>query len=187
MKKATTLAGVLTVIGAAGLSLAAVQAPPDQGPQRGAEGAATLNKQDTDFFQSAAQGNLLEVKLGELAAKQAASEDVRKFGQRMVDDHGKLNRELSQIAQQKKGVTMPQQLDKKHQNEVNKLAQHSGAKFDHEYMSRISDEHQKEIKAYEKQVKDAKDPDLKQYASNALPSLQEHLALAKDVKSRIKK
>jgi putative membrane protein len=187
MKNATMLAGVLAVIGLAGLSVAAAPSAPGQAPQQAQRATPTLSKQDTKFFEDAAQGDMLEVKLGELAVKNAASEDVRKFGQRMVDDHSKLNAQLAQIAQDKKGVVMPQQLDKKHQNEIEKLSKNTGAKFDHEYMSRMVDEHEKDIKAFEKQAKDGKDPDLKQFASTALPTLQSHLAQAKEIEARVKK
>jgi len=182
MKKATMLAGALAVAGLAGLAGAAETAPDPAQAQ-----AAALSKQDTDFFEDAAQGGLLEVRLGQLAVKQAESEDVRKFGQRMVDDHGKLNGQLAHFAQQKKGLVMPHALDRKHQEQVDKLARESGEKFDHEYMSLMPEEHQKDIKAFEKQAKDGHDPDVKLFAANALPTLQEHLAQAQQIEARIKK
>ena len=41
---------------------------------------------------------MAEVELGKLATQKASSEDVKKFGQRMVDDHTKANDQLKQIA-----------------------------------------------------------------------------------------
>jgi putative membrane protein len=185
MKNATMLAGVLAVIGLTGFSASAAQPGPDQAPAQAPN--ATLAKQDSDFFEDAAQGGLLEVKLGQLAVKNATNEDVRKFAQRMIDDHTKLNTQLTQIGHQKKGVTVPSALDKKHQKEVDKLAQYTGAKFDHEYMSRMVDEHENDVKAFDKQAKDGKDPDLKQLAASTLPTLQDHLTQAKEIEARLKK
>jgi putative membrane protein len=185
MKNATMLAGVLTVIGLAGLSVAATQGGPQQTQAQAPN--ATLSKDDADFYEDATQGGLLEVKLGQLAVKNATNEDVRKFAQRMIDDHTKLNTQLAQIGHQKKGITVPSALDKKHQKEVDKLAQHTGAKFDREYMSRMVDDHENDVKAFDKEARDGKDPDLKQLAASTLPTLQDHLTQAKEIEARLKK
>lgn len=185
MKKATMLAGVLAVLGTSALSLAAAEPAPAQAARPAAAGP--LDKQDTDFFEDAAQGNLLEVKLGQLAVKNAESDAVRKFGQRMIDDHEKLNAQLTQIGHDKQGVAVPSTLDKKHVGEVDKLAQYKGAKFDREYMRRMVEEHQKDVKAFEKQAKDSKDPELKAFAAGAVPLLQDHLTQARDIDAHLKK
>jgi len=181
MKKAMILAGVLGAIALAGLASAQTTPAPQGSP------ATTLNKQDTDFFEDAAQGGLLEVKLGQLAVKNATSDEVRKFGQRMIDDHTKLNTQLMQLGQQRKGLTLPRALDKKHQDEVDKLAHYTGAKLDRENRSRMVDDHEKDVTAFEKKSKDGKDPELKQLAANALPTLQEHLTQAREIEARVKK
>lgn len=185
MKNATMLAGVLAVLGLAGLSVAADRA--EQAPQQAPTPATQLSKQDTDFFEDAAQGGLLEVRLGQLAVKNATNEEVRKYAQRMIDDHSKLNTQLAQIAHQKRGLVVPNALDKKHQNEIDKLAQQTGAKFDRDYMSRMVDDHEKDVKAFDKQARDGKDADLKALAASTLPTLQDHLTQAKEIESRLKK
>lgn len=50
-----------------------------------------LSASDKKFVKEAAQGNLAEVELGQLATQKASADDVKKFGQRMADDHGKAN------------------------------------------------------------------------------------------------
>src|SRR5688572_17073622 len=69
-------------------------------------GRQQLKSSDRKFVMNAAQGNMAEVELGRLASERGASPRVKQFGQRMVDDHGKANGELMQLAQQK-GVTPP--------------------------------------------------------------------------------
>lgn len=192
MKTVILLTTVLSVAGLAGLS--AAQTTPsagsarqkDQKDQKDAPAASSLAKQDMDFFEEAAQGGLMEVKLGQVAVRQAASEDVRKFGQRMIDDHTKANARLAEIGRDKK-LVVPQELDKKHKDMVDKLTQNTGAKFDREYMSHMADDHQNDVKMFEKEAKDGKDADLKQFAANTLPTLQEHLSLSKDLDTRLKK
>jgi putative membrane protein len=166
-----------------GRSESAQNAP--RAAQKGLEQGATLDSADRKFINDAALDGMLEVKLGQMATKQAANEEVKKFGQRMVDDHTKMNSDLTKLAGQK-GVTIPQMLDKKHQDKVDKLAKLGGVDFDKEYMKEMVDDHESTVKGFEKAAKDAKDPDVKSFAAAAIPKLQEHHSTAKDIHSRVK-
>lgn len=155
----------------------------DQGQGKGQ--GAVLDNADRKFLNEAAASGLAEVKLGQLAVKQAANEDVKKFGQRMIDDHTRMNSDLTKLAQPK-GVTPPTTLDKKHQEKIDKLSKRGGAEFDKAYVDEMVDEHQRDVDNFEKASKDAKDGDVKGFAARSLPMLREHLASAKDIQSRIK-
>src|ERR1700704_5457665 len=61
---------------------------------------------DATFVMKAAKGGMAEVELGKLAAEKGTSNEVKKFGQRMVDDHGKGGNELQTLAQSK-NITLP--------------------------------------------------------------------------------
>src|SRR5664279_2006731 len=63
-----------------------------------ANAAATVSTADTTFILAAAQGGMTEVKLGELASKNAKRDDVKEFGQRMVKDHTAINDNLKVLA-----------------------------------------------------------------------------------------
>jgi putative membrane protein len=141
-------------------------------------GMASLSSQDRDFLMDAAMGGLEEVELGRLAAQQGMSEAVKQFGQRMVDDHSKANTELMTLAQSK-GITLPTTLDEKHQKDVTKLTAMSGAEFDRAYAKMMLSDHNKDVSEFEKQSMRGVDPDLKAFAAKTLPTLQEHLQLAK--------
>src|SRR4051794_40796246 len=60
-----------------------------------------LSAQDRNFATKAAQAGLAEVAAGKLAASNGGSDAVKKFGEQMVQDHGKANDQLKQIAQAK--------------------------------------------------------------------------------------
>jgi putative membrane protein len=85
---------------------------------------------------------MAEVQLGKLAAEKALSQEVKQFGQRMVDDHGKANDRLKQLATTK-GVNLPTELDRSTQREMDKLAKLSGADFDREYMKHMVSDHRR--------------------------------------------
>ena len=123
----------------------------------------------------------MEVKLGELASQKAASAQVKEFGAMMVKDHGKANQELKDLAG-KKGVTLPAELDSKHQGMVDKFSKLSGEAFDKEYVSDMVSDHKKDVAEFEKASKSAADADLKAWAGQTLPTLQTHLKHAQDLK-----
>lgn len=141
-------------------------------------GMGALNSRDRDFIMDAAIGGMEEVELGRIAAQKGTSEAVKTFGQRMVDDHSKANEELMTLTQSK-GITLPTTLDEKHRAEVTKLSAMTGADFDRAYSKMMLSDHNKDVSEFEKQSTKGTDPDLKAFASKTLPTLQEHLQMAK--------
>src|ERR1043166_1821504 len=96
----------------------------------------------------------------------------------MVDDHSKANTDLMTVAQSK-GITLPTTLDEKHRDQVKKLQAMTGADFDRAYSKLMLSDHKKDVSEFEKQSTKGTDPDLKAFASRTLPTLQEHLQMAK--------
>ena len=80
-----------------------------------------------------------------------------------------------------KGMTLPTALDEKHQKDVTKLSAMSGAEFDRAYSKMMLSDHTKDVKEFEKQSTKGGDPDLKAFASKTLPTLQEHLQMARNL------
>jgi putative membrane protein len=141
--------------------------------------SANLDHSDRKFLETAAKDGLAEVELGQLAGQRAQAAEVKQFGQRMVQDHGKANDELKQLASSK-GVQVPAETDKSHQKKMEKLQKLSGADFDKAYMDDMVKDHKKDVKEFQKQAKSAKDPDVKAFASKTAPTLQDHLQMAEN-------
>jgi len=144
-----------------------------------------LSHGDRKFIEEAAQGGMAEVQLGQLATQKAQSDQVKQFGQKMVDDHTKANDQLKQIASSK-GVTLPTTLDSKSKREMDRLSKLSGAQFDREYMKHMVSDHRKDVKDFKKEAKSAKDPDLKSFASSTEPVLEQHLQLAESTDAAVR-
>jgi putative membrane protein len=137
---------------------------------------ATLSQSDRSFVSQAASGGLFEVQSSEFALQQQGlSSKDKEFAQMMVDDHGKANRELSQIAA-KKGVTVPTQLLQKDQQQLDQLKNKSGADFVKQYRETQKKAHDEAIALFEKQARDGQDQDLKAFAEKSLPVLRKHRA-----------
>jgi putative membrane protein len=143
-------------------------------------GMANMAAQDHNFLMDAAMGGMLEVELGRMATTQGASDAVKQFGQRMVDDHGKANQELMSLAQSK-GITLPTEIDEKHKKDMTKLSSLSGAEFDREYGKMMLSDHLKDVSEFEKQSTRGTDADLKAFATKTLPTLKEHLKMAESL------
>ena len=141
-------------------------------------GMGKMSSSDHEFVMEAAMGGMMEVELGRIAAQKGMSESVKQFGQRMVDDHSKANEELMSLATSK-GMTLPTALDEKHKKDVTKLSAMSGADFDRAYSRMMLSDHNKDVKEFEKQSTKGADPDIKAFAGKTLPTLQEHLQMAK--------
>ncbi|SRR5581483_11570782 len=142
--------------------------------------SSQLSAADQEFVKKAAQGGMAEVELGKLAAQNASSDEVKKFGQRMVDDHGKANDQLKQLAGSK-GVTLPADLTAKDQALKDRLSKLSGEEFDRAYMKNMVRDHKKDVAEFKKESTSAKDNDVKSFASQTLPTLEDHLKQAQSI------
>jgi len=134
---------------------------------------------DQQFMMKAAQGGLAEVEMGKLAKDHASSQNVKDFGQNMVDDHSKANDELKDLAS-KKNVTLPTDVDAKDKATMDRLSALNGAAFDKAYMRHMVSDHKKDISEFQKEASSGSDTDVKSWASKTLPTLQHHLQMAED-------
>jgi putative membrane protein len=152
---------------------------------RSTGGGSAIKSSDRTFVTNAAMGGMAEVELGNLAKEKASSDAVKQFGQRMVTDHTKANDQLKQVAASK-NITLPTSLDAKHQAMKDRLSKLSGAEFDRAYMKDMVADHEKDVKEFQKESQSGSDPEIKNFASQTLPTLQEHLQMAKDTDNGVK-
>ncbi|HEV2864211.1 MAG TPA: DUF4142 domain-containing protein [Pyrinomonadaceae bacterium] len=139
---------------------------------------------DSKFAMEAAMGSLAEIAAGRLATEKGASEDVKQFGRRMIEDHTKAGDELTQIATAK-GMTLPTAPDPKHQSHMAKLSGLSGEKFDREYIKMMVGDHKKTVALFQREADRGADPELKGFASRNLPVIQEHLRMAQRISDKM--
>lgn len=135
---------------------------------------------ETSFLKQAGQGNLLEVKLGQLASQKSQNSSVKEFADRLVKDHGKANEHLKDVAE-KHQITVPTSLDAKHQKKIEDLETKSGSEFDKEFARMMIKSHKKGVSKYQAAAEECEDADLKSYAQRTLPTLKEHFRMAQDL------
>jgi putative membrane protein len=149
---------------------------------KGGKGKAAAAEPMTDqqFVDFAGQTDMLEANLGQLAATNASAQAVKDYAQMLVTDHTADYNQLTAAAG-KANATAPKGLDEEHAKMASSLTSLKGAAFDHRYVTEMIAGHKKAIAIYTKEASDATSPDLKAYASAALPVLQKHLSGAEDI------
>jgi putative membrane protein len=145
--------------------------------QASTEPKGTAPKSDQDFVTFAAETDMTEAHLGQLAANQAASQGVKDFGQMLVTDHTNDYQQVSMVAS-KAGLTVPKGLDAKHEKMVAPFEKLKGAAFDRQFVREMVAGHTKAIAEYKREAQEAQSADVKAYASQTLPTLQKHLEAA---------
>lgn len=143
-----------------------------------------LSRQDRTFAEHAMAGSMLEVQLGKLTEQRAQNDGVKRFGQRMVTDHTQASQQLSEIGA-RLGLAPPAELPREQRRTVDKLAGLSGAEFDRAYMAAMIDDHKKDIGEFRKQADKGENAELKTFAQQTMPILEQHLRLAEDTQSRL--
>jgi putative membrane protein len=135
---------------------------------------------DQQFIDMAAQTDMMEAHLGQMAADQAASQDVKDYAQTLVTDHTADYQQLTALGS-KDGLTVPTALDAAHNKMIAPLEKLKGAAFDARYIHEMIAGHTEAIGVYTKESSDAQNSDVKTYASATLPTLHKHLDAAKDL------
>jgi putative membrane protein len=139
---------------------------------------ARLERADRRFMERAAEGGMAEVALGKVARERATDPQVKAFAQRMEEDHGKANQELMQLAGTK-GVELPKEPERSAKRDAERMsAMKPGPDFDRAYMKHMVDDHKKTVTEFGKASREARDPEVKAFATKQLPTLENHLELA---------
>jgi putative membrane protein len=175
----------------------------------GTAGAGVSNG-DKNFINDQLSGGMAEVELAKVAKDHAASADVKRFAQMMIDDHTQAGDQLKQVASSH-AVPMDVKIDGKHQNLMEKLSKLNGSDFDKEYMSAMVDDHQDAVRDLRSRVDEnrsasdrltGKNPEnaaavkpeqsdnrvtmsINEWAANTLPTVERHLDRAKEIKDSV--
>ncbi|HZM34464.1 MAG TPA: DUF4142 domain-containing protein [Burkholderiales bacterium] len=140
--------------------------------------AAGATSPDAAYMRDIVQGNLAEIATGKLAVAKAQSPEVRRFGQLMIEDHAKLQRQGAQVAAAN-GWPLPSAPHERHQAVAKKLDSTSGESFERAYMEQMVKDHAETLQLLERTFQEAQDPQLRRVAQSAIPHVRQHLDLAR--------
>ena len=144
-----------------------------------------LSTSDKEFMKIAAQSDMTEAHLGQVAQDQASQADLKDFGRTLAQDYTNAYNELTELAN-KTGETIPKGIDVYRNKALAHLIRLKGNTFDHPFLRREIQDHKLELARFKREAARGQDPDVKAYASKMIPTLEEQLhkarALAKSEK-----
>jgi len=142
----------------------------------------SLNGSDQQFLLQASYSNQNEISAGHAAAVHGSVDSVRFFGQKMVTDHTTAQASLDSLASQF-NVQLPQSADSAHGVFFIQLQALSGNAFDTTYMAAQVRDHQSAVALFQNEISNGNSQLIKNYVSQNLPVIQEHLQMAQSILS----
>ncbi|MDF2434301.1 MAG: putative rane protein [Mucilaginibacter sp.] len=136
----------------------------------------------TDFIKKAYLGNLMQIKCGNLAMKNAKDGGVRSFGSQMIADHSQINEQLHLLVQTKNYNIRARDTSGKSIDKLLKKASPTG--FDNFYISKMVTE-DKELVALYQNALTINDPGIQNFVKSTLPVLKGHLSSAIAMANRL--
>ena len=190
----TSLAGAaLFLMGAAALAQqpgmgGGQNAPAQQQPMPGQPGApdsmapgtpdtsaeqSASKYADNSFVEDTLKTDNAQVAMSQLAQQKSSSDDVKQFGEKMVQVHTQLDNQLMPLAKQLQ-VSEPKGPAKKEKQEIAKLETLSGPQFDTEYIQAMAREQQHALKTFQDEAKQSQNSPAAQAAKMDEPVLSQH-------------
>lgn len=143
----------------------------------------TLSTTDATFINTVGQAGVEEVQFGQLAQTKAASPAIRRFARQMVAQHTTANQQLMALGQSKQ-LTPPTDMDTMHTQMFSDLQGLRGRAFDKRYMDGQVQDHQAVVAAFQTEAQNGTDADVKAWAAQNLPMMQQHLSMAQRLDPR---
>jgi putative membrane protein len=161
-----------------------VQAARETNPTAPDDTNAPLSEADKAFLNQAQTDSIKERSIARVALDKSRNEDVRDYAEMIVDDHTEALDQAVKLMNEK-GIPQPNNLpEAKHEAEA-KLSSLSGPAFDREFASMMVQDHEKAVEAFRNEQNTAQNADVKEYASDLLPTLEKHLQNARDLQGKL--
>jgi putative membrane protein len=134
------------------------------------------------YVEARANGDMFEIQSSQLALQKSRNPRVRRFAQQMIDEHTRMSTELSTAVRSTgPSLTVPTAMDNRHQSAMQDLQGVTGREFDRMYLTAQINAHNEALVVNQNYAQIGDDPALKQLASNAIPTIQEHLNQAQQI------
>ena len=157
------------------------QATEATGTPTAAEVDSTLTEDEQELLAFAARNNMLQIELGKIAAQKASTDELKQYGQQLVDWHTTNQQELQELAQEY-GVALPQQMETEQLEYIEEIRDAKAEEFDAEYWESVAKAQREAIDEYDDNLKDLDEADVSAFSlwmRNAQKELQAQMEQAK--------
>lgn len=125
------------------------------------------------FVETAASSNSFEIQSSQMAEDKATDPALKEFAAQMIADHEKAAAGLKAAAGD---IPVPTELAPKHADMIGLLEKAEGAEFDDLYKNMQVGAHAEAVSLFKTFAEGGDDADLKAFAAQTLPTLEEHKA-----------
>jgi putative membrane protein len=164
----------------------------EMGQPCGAQDSATntrkpqLGPVDTYFVTQTSLGTPFQTDSGRIAQKRGGTQAIRSYAELMVSSHIAVNDVLEGITKRKAPVPPPTLLKAAYTTILSTLEAEQGPRFDTEYVSGQVAYQKANAALYQYEIENGTDPDLKAFAQQTLPKIQDHLERALKLQRELK-
>lgn len=145
--------------------------------------AQVKDAEDAEFLTGAIRSNITEIRMGELANQKSTNPQVKQYGTKLKTDHSKTLQEITVFAETT-GLTIPTEPDAEQQASLKMLSTLAGAQFDGQFIEHMVMAHTEAVEKYSAQTHANPNKALSDLASKTLPTLREHLEIAKSLQAQ---
>ena len=139
---------------------------------------------DIAFISAVNAADSAELRMARLAQERSSANQVRAFAQRMIAERGEMNREWRALSA-RSGRQVSLELTPRSQQQIARLEALRGPEFDQAYASVMVQNHQDMMNAFQNGGRNAQSAEVRQLVNRNLPASQEHLRLAKELKTSV--
>ena len=138
----------------------------------------TVKQETTTFIVQTAQDNAAELAAAQYAIAKSSSPDIKQFANHIIDNRSHVTNELRDLAA-KLGISMPTYPTSEQLRSLNTLHSETGTTFDTAYAKFMANTHTTAVARFKHAAQsNSLDPQVRQFAQNSLPSMQDTLQQA---------
>lgn len=173
----------LTATGAAVLVVLSGVSPlqaQSVGERSGVNSLLRVSPSTADFVRTVALSDMFEIQSARLALERSTDATVRAFAERMLKDHQATTTQLKEAIGGRSGIgAPPTALDQAHETKLDQLRNLKGLGFDRQYRTEQIAAHEDAVSLFTRYSEGKEDQALRDFATHALPTLTEHLRMAR--------
>lgn len=141
---------------------------------------SAFSAKDKTYLKTAAQSDMAEMKMAQLALQKSSNEDIKNYANQMMTDHQKTTDAAKPVAE-KAGLSMPTDVNAMEKSACSKLEGLSGAQFDRTYVRINVKAHKKLLKEGKAEAASTQNSDMKTLTSMQEPIITEHTQKAEEL------
>jgi putative membrane protein len=172
---------ILTFVAAFGLAACNRENGVEAAPE---DRTTSLSQSERDFMMEAAQADLAEIDMAQVALQNSGTGDVKDFANMIKIDHTSALEDLTELMKDT-NVPQPKSIPVELQQDISRMRSLTGGEFDREFVNMIVSEHQKAIEMFRDQQSTAQNQDVKKYVEDTLPRLEMHLEKAQRLQTKV--